>query len=258
MGKLNDKKSENKNAKWDFEDYAFAVATVLFFALPIVGLVFVNHSIETLEENLLLAFDSNAVGIMNIHRWWPVSWMFFMFAWSACTIKDVIDIKRGVEGADNDLEDVAETALYISITTIMLLVGIIRVEFYSSWLAGPIVFVLLAVIWPILRNSEDKEKAYFPTIPFILLLAGIVVEIVIGGWIAFPVSWILISAVKLYKTMRKCKFTEDFIVDIAYHAFSIILLSTSLIWGSWIISWLAYPISVIIGKAMCRIKRKSA
>ena len=62
MGKLNDKKSENKNAKWDFEDYAFAVATVLFFALPIVGLVFANHSIEALKENLLLAFDGDIKG----------------------------------------------------------------------------------------------------------------------------------------------------------------------------------------------------
>ena len=248
----------NTKEKWDFEDYAFTIATVLFFALPIARLVFANYSIETIEENLLLALDEDAIGLANIHRWWPFSWMFFMFAWVACTIKDVIDVKRGVEGAGDDLEDAAEYALYIGITTIMLLVGIIKGEFYSSWLAGPIVFVLFTVIWPVLRNREDKGQAYFPTVLVVLLLAGIVTEVVIGGWIAFPVSWILISAIKLYKTIRICKFTEDFIVDIAYHAFSIILLSTSLIWGSWIISWLAYPISVIIGKGMCRIKRKPA
>ena len=138
MDKLDGKEVENKNEKWGFEDYAFTIATVLFFVLPIIGLVFANYSIETIEENLLLALDEDAIGLANIHRWWPFSWMSFMFAWSACEIKDVVDIKlkRGVEGAGDDLEDTAEYALYIGITTIMLLVGIVRGEFYSSWLAG--------------------------------------------------------------------------------------------------------------------------
>jgi len=255
MDNQSDKDVANQRKKWDFEDCVFTIATVLFLAFPIVGLVFANYSIETIEENLVSAFDVDTIGLLSIHRWWPFSWMFFMFAWSACTVKDVVDIKRGIE--DDDLEDAAEYALYICITTITLLVGIIQGQMHSSWLAGPIVFVLLTVIWPLLRNKEDKGQTYFPTIPVILLLAGIAAEVAFGGWIAFPISWILISAVKLYKTIRKCRLTEDVMVDIMYNAFSIIFLSISLIWGSWIVSWLAYPTSVIIGKIVCRTKRKS-
>ena len=246
MDKPNDLNKEVKNEKWDFEDYAFTIAT--FLCVVPIALGILIAIIRTPDE----------IGFTSIHRWWPFSWMSFMFAWSACTIKDIVDIKRGVEGADGDLEDAAEYALYISITTILLLIGIIVGQMQSSWLAGPIVFVLLAVIWPLLRNSEDKAKAYFPTILFIILVVGIVVEIAIGGWIAFPVAWILISLVKLYKSIRTHRFTEDDWTDIMYNAFSIILLSTSLIWGSWFISWLAFPVSVIISKIMCKLRGKPA
>jgi len=249
--KSNNNEAENRSEKWDFEDYAFAIATVLCVVPIILGI-----SIAIIQSPI--SPDDIITNRFSIHRWWPFSWMSFMFAWSACAIKDVVDIKRGAEGADGDLEDAAEYALYVGITTIMLLIGIIMGQMYSSWLAGPIVFVLLAVIWPLLRNSEDNKKAYFPTVLFILLLAGIVVEVVVGGWIAFPVSWILISAVKLYKTIRTCRLTEDVLVDIIYNAFSIILLTISLIWGSWIISWLAYPVAVIIGKIMRGKKDRSA
>jgi len=226
--------------KWDFEDYAFTIAGFTF-ALPMIAGIFIA------------AID---IGLDGIHRWWPFSWMSFMFAWSACTIKDVVDIKRGAE--DKDLEYAAEYALYICMTTILLLIGIIVGRMQSSWLAGPVVFVLMTVIWPLLRNQEDKQKAYFPTIPFILLLAGVVVEVIVGGWIAFPISWILVSAVKMYKTIRGNSISEDLMVDIMYNAFTIILLATSLIWGSWVISWLAYPASVIVGKVYNKLRRNPA
>jgi len=242
MDEPNINEVENKSEKWNFEDYAFTLATVLFLAPIILGVL----------TAALLDND----GQMIIHRWWPFSWMFFMFAWAACEIKVVIDIKRGIKGAAIDLEGAVETALYVGITTMMLLIGIIQGQMYSSWLAGPIVFVLFTVIWPLLRNREDKGQSYFPTLPLVLLLAGIVVEVVIGGWVAFPVSWILISAAKVYTIIRKYKFTEDVLVDIIYHALTVILLSISLIWGTWIISWLAYPASVIIGKVICKVKNK--
>ena len=233
----------NTKEKWDFEDYAFTIAGVVFAAPMIFGILINALSIESL-------YDTN--------RWWPFSWMFFMFAWAICTIKDVIDIKRGVRDVGKSLKDATEYALYICITTILLLVGIIQGQMYSSWLAGPVVFVLFMVIWPLLRNSKDGEQAYFPTIPFIILIAGIAAELVIGGWVAFPVSWVLISAIKLYETIRKYRPTEDVVVDIVYHAFSIILLSASLVWEIWAVSWLAYPIAVIIGKVVDRIRRKFA
>jgi len=233
---------ETKCKKRNFEDTVFTVATVLCLVPIVLGVL-----IGALFED---------TGQMNIHRWWPFSWMFFMFAWSACEIKDVIDMKRGTDNASGDLEDAVETALYINITTIMLLIGIVMGQLYASWLAGPIVFVLFTVIWPLLRNSEDKEQVYIPTIPLFLLIAGIVAEVIVGGWVAFPVSWILISAIKVYKIIGKRTFTEDVLVDITYHSFSIILLSTSLIWGSWIISWLAYPISVTVGKIVSKVRSK--
>ncbi|MCL2372271.1 MAG: hypothetical protein FWC78_02580 [Defluviitaleaceae bacterium] len=230
---------KDKNKKWDFEDYAFTLAGVLC-AVPMI-----------LGARVASLFDH--AGMEGINRWWPFSWMSFMVAWSACLVKEVIDIKRGKE--DASLEDAVETALYVSITTIMLIVGIIRLEFYSSWLAGPIVFVLLTVIWPLLRSKQDRKKAYFPKIPFTILVVGVVAEIVIGGWVIFPVSWIIISAVKIFDLIRKYKLTEEVWTDIMYHAFTVILLTASLIWGSWFVSWLAYPASVIISKIICKLRR---
>jgi len=247
MDNPNDNK-EIESEKWDFDDYAFTIAWVLFAALPIIGILIGSLQAATLED----ISDLNT-GILSIHRWWPFSWIFFMVAWSACTINDAVNIKFGEEG---DLEDTAEYALYISITTIMLLVGIVRGNMYSSWLAGPIVFVLFAVMRPTLRGVQNEKRSSFHVLVFIILIVGIIMEIVMGGWIAFPISWIIISAVKIYKTIRTCKLTEDILVDIIYNALSIILLVISLTLGSWIISWLAYPASVIIGKVIDRIKMK--
>jgi len=230
-------KEEIENKKWDFEDYAFTIATVLFAVPMIFGVFFADN-----------------MGLYDLHRWWPFSWMAFMLAWSVCAIKDLIDVKRGAK--DADLKNSVEYALYINITTIILFIGIIRGEMYSSWLAGPIVFVLLMVIWPFLRNSKDKDQSHFLIIPLILLITGIVVEVLVGGWIAFPVSWILISLYMLQRTIRKSKFTEDVKIDIMYNAFSIIFISIGLIWGIWIVSWLAYPISIIISKIVAKTKYK--
>jgi len=241
MDKSNDIEIE-KNEEWDFEDYAFTIATVLFAAFMIFGIV-------------LAAID---IDPMNISAWWPFSWILFMFAWSACLVKDVIDIKRGTQNIDGNLEDAAETALYVGITTIMLLVGIVRRDFYSSWLAGPITFVLLAAVWPILRNPRDAKLAYIPIIPLIILMAGIIAEVVIGGWVAFPVSWILICAVKVYKLIRKYKPTENMMLDIMYYTFTIIFISISLFRELWVISWLGYPLAVIISKVVGKIKGKAA
>jgi len=225
-------KSNSENEKWIFEDYAFIIAAVLFGVLMLLGIL----------------LDANDIALMFISGWWPFSWMFFMFAWSACLVKEVIDIKRGAGDADDDLEGKAEEALYVGITTVMLLIGIINDQMYSSWLAGPITFVILTVIWPFLRHREERGQKYFPVIPVILLIAGITVEIVLGGWIAFPVSWILISAVKVYKLIREYMPTEDIMLDIMYHSFTIIFLSISLFMQLWIISWLGYPLAVIISK----------
>jgi len=242
MSKPNKSEIEENNEKWDFEDYAFTIATVVFAAPLVLG-------------TILAANDLNP---MNIHRFWPFSWLSFMFAWSACLVKDVIDIKRGVDGADDDLEDAAETASYVTITTALLVFGVITGQMYSSWLAGPITLVLLAALWPVLRHRKDSGQKYFPTIPIIILIVGIIAEVILGGWIAFPISWILISAVKVYKLIRKYKPSEDVVTDIMYYSFSIIFISISLVHQLWIISWLGYPLAAIIGKIVNRIKRKAA
>jgi len=113
---------------------------------------------------------------------------------------------------------------------------------------------LLTVIWPILRNTKSGET-HFPAIPLLLLLVGIIIEVVMGGWVALPVSWIVICAVKVYGLIRKHKLTEDILLDILYYTFSIIFISIGLFWKLWIISWLGYPLAVIISKVICRIKK---
>ena len=163
-------------------------------------------------------------GFFSIHRWWPFSWIFFMFAWSACVAKETIDLKSGKEGANGELKGTAEHALYI---TIMLLIGIIRDNMCSFWLAGPIVFAFFAAIWPILRGPKEEEQSSASALLFILLIAGIVMEIVIGSWIAFPLLWIVISCVTVYKIVQANRLTEEIWVEIMYHIFMIIFLSVS-------------------------------
>jgi len=239
----------DKKEKWEFEDYAFTIATVLCVTPIILGIFIASTGPEIAPEE---------VDYTSIHRWWPFSWISFMFAWSACVVKETIDLKIGKEGAKGELKDVAENALYITITTLMLFIGIIRGNMYSSWLAGPIVFVFFAVIWPILRGSKEEEQASAPALSFILLIAGIIMEIVIGGWIAFPLSWVAISCVKVYKIVQTNRFTEEIWVEIMYHIFTIIFLSASLIWDFWAVSWLAYPVSVIIGKIIDKKRKRKA
>jgi len=265
MAKPNDKETEKKNEKWDFDDYAFTLATVLFLALQILPHIkdvlthfdslgdIISQSISRFEW-----FELYGTGIdpMNIYHWQPFAWMFFMLAWVACEAKNVIDIRRGVEGIDKSLEDAAEDALYIGITVAMLFFAIITGRMYASWLAGPITFILLAVILPFLRNSKDKENAHFPAIPLLVLSAGIIVEVFIGGWIAISVSWIFVCAYKIYGLIRKYSLTEDVTIDVLYYAFSIILISIGLVWGLWITSWLAFPIAIVISKAIGRVKSK--
>jgi len=242
MNELNKNETEEKCEKWDFEDYAFTIATVVFFAPVIIGVI----------------FAANDLNPMNMHRFWPFSWMSFMFAWSACLVKDVIDIKNGAKGANGDLENAVETASYVAITTVLLLFGAITGQMYSSWLAGPITLVMLAVLWPALRHRKDRGQKYLPTIPIIILTAGIIAEVILGGWIAFPVSWILICAVKVYKLIRKYKPSEDVVTDIMYYSFSIIFISISLVRQLWIISWLGYPLAVIISKIVVKIGRNAS
>ena len=64
----NQNEMEVKGKKRGFEDCAFTIATVLCIVPIIVGVLIVT-----------LTDDAG-----SIHRWWPFSWMFFMFAWSAC------------------------------------------------------------------------------------------------------------------------------------------------------------------------------
>jgi len=224
MYESNDNEQEVKKPKFDFERYAFVIAIALIFVFEVFS---------------------------NVRD----AWMFFMMAWLLLSeVKYVIDAKRGAKGTEGKLQKYTEDTIYFAVMMAILAIAMRTGHMYASWLAGPITFVLFAVIWPVLRNKKDKEQARFPVIPLIVLLAGIVAEVVMGGWIAFPVSWILICAIKICGLLRSHRLSAEVMVDIVYYVLSIALISIGLIWGTWIFSWIAFPIAATIGRVVHKVR----
>lgn len=243
IGKNEHDKISDEDKKWIFEDYAYIVAVVLFIASRLIpSRLGLEDMIYNYELNSLLSS----------------SWIIFIFTALVVAIKDLYDGRNNTDGTRKKL---VKDVLYIAIIVALLLRGILTGAWDSSWLAGPITWILFMVLWIISGNMAKKAKKGVKQILqdvglVSIFVLGIIAEVLTQAWIAFPITWIVISAIEGIGLIRQGNHTEDDIYDILYHIFTIILISMGLIWDMWITSWLAMPVVIILSKVISFIKSR--
>ena len=254
--------TEDKAAdKWEFEDYAFTIATVLFLA-PFVIPIILPIVMEILYSIFGFAFAEGWVAPeFNFTEgeripWFAFSWMWFMFAWLASEIYETYKART------KSIKEYAyqfETSIYIAVTIALLIRSIIWQEWSGSWLASPITWAVFAVIRLLSKRfCEDKSKELLRTIiRMSVLAAGLIVDLAGSSWFAFPLAWVFVSVLELYEIIRARNLRED-LFDVLYSVFSIIFISIALIWGFWITSWLALPIAWVIMKVIVKLSPPAA
>ena len=241
--------THDKKEKWDFEDYAFTVATVIFLlpiALMLVFPILVQVFAEIFEIAALADWDADDV-IRGRFPWFAFSWMAFMFAWLACEIKEAFDARHKPA---REFAYQLETAIYVAAMIAMLILSIIGSEWSSSWLASPITWAIFAVVrLSCKRLCENRKREFFRTgIRAVILAAGLAIDLIGSTWFAFPLAWTIVSVLQLYDLARAKELTHD-MIDTLYAVFSVIFMGIALIWGIWITSWLAFPLAWLIVKA---------
>jgi len=264
------KHEDEENEKWDFEDYAYTIALVLFLAvmfLPnILGGLFydgyfgdgISESVNQMTDSLaeMLRYE-RGIDPTDLRQWIPFSWMFFVLAYMVVAIKDVIDAKTGAEGTEGKLLKYLDEALYAVVTVSILFRAIISGDWSGSWLAGPITWILFVFIGMLIKTPEEKEKSPILRDTGLLLIfaLGIIIEAWSRTWVAFPVAWILICAIKAFGLIRQKHFTDDNIEDIFYYMLTVILISMGLIWSIWISSWTALPIVLVLSAVVNKVRQ---
>jgi len=263
-------KNTKKDEKWDFDDWAFTITGIIVGVLLVApdlisGLVYGFFGIEIFSGNLDGLDDTIIYSIE--HGTWTLnelrylSPMLFLLTITICMVKDAIVARKkgGYAGSmfTHTFESLLEDAIYMAITTIMVYSAVLMGAMYSSWLAGPITWVLFLVIFPLVRR-KNKSEDYETDIPWLLLsvlIIGIIAEIITGMWIAFPLSWLIICVFKFIGTIRDKIESIDDVFDFLYYAFSVILMAVGIFFGNWITSWTAFPIALFICWIMSKTRR---
>ena len=265
---LNDVK---KSEKWDFDDWAFTITGIIVGFLMVgpdilesgFGINILGGSLGDLGEEIVANAEDGGLLIRSLWQLRIFSPMLFLLTTTICFIKDAFDARKtgGYTGSvfTHTFESLVEDAIYMAITTAMVYIGIITGRMYSSWLAGPITWVLFIFIFPFVKKKrgidvEDDEEDT-PWLLLIILLIGIIAEAITGVWIAFPMSWLVICVIKLKDEVREGNYTIDSIFNIMYYTFSIVLLTIGIIRDFWITSWTAFPIALLICWILSKFKR---
>jgi len=262
----------NKDDKWDFADYAFTITGIIvgmllvapeilysLFGIRIFG-GSLSDAFPILEEGV--AYSSGTSG-WTLNQLRALSPMLFLLTTAIVYVKDAIDARRtgGYRGSmfTHTFESLFEEAIYMVITTIMVYSAILRGTMYSSWLAGPITWILFVFIFPLVRKKDNNieipdeysnsDLTVYSKLPWLLLLifiVGIIAEVITRAWVAFPLAWLVISIFKLVETIREKDDTIDSVFNIIYYVFSVILMAVGLIMNVWVTSWAAFPAALII------------
>jgi len=261
--KSNGAKQENdkdKDAKWEFEDYAFTITGILVgFLLVVPEVLYSQFGISILGggfSDMSMDFidgldDGHGASVWGIRELRSLSPMLFLLTTTLCFIKDAIDARKsgGYKGSvfTHTFESLFEDAIYMTITTIMVYSAILFGAMYASWLAGPITWILFVFIFPFVRRTSDRtDEVKMPWLLLLIFLGGIIAEAITGAWIAFPAAWLIISAFKLVDALREKDYTPDTVFEILYHSFSIAFLAVGIFMGFWLTSWLAFPVAFFI------------
>jgi len=256
---------KKKKAKWEFEDYAFLFTGILVgFLLVVPEILYSEFGIsilggtmgsgDELAENILIGATAWTIGELR-----ALSPMLFLLTVTVCFIHDAIIARKtgGYEGSvfSHTYESLVEDSIYMAITTTMVYYGVLTGTMHSSWLAGPITWVLFMVFFPLTKRRNDPETV----IPWTLLaifIFGVVVELMTTQWIAFPAAWLVICCVKFVAAFRiEGKHTVDTIFQVLYYAFSVIMLGVGIIINFWLVSWTGYFIAMAICWLLSKFKR---
>ena len=249
-----------KDEKWDFSDYAFTITGIIvglllvgpelmdsLFDISILGGSFSNAA-PTLVEELEFGLGNNVWTLSQLRALSP---LLFLLTTTIVYFKDALDARTtgGYTGSmfTHTFESLLEDSIYMAITTIMVYGAVFAGAMYTSWLAGPITWLLFVFIFPLVKKkSSNFEKVNTPWLLLFIFAFGLIAEVVTGAWIAFPLSWLIISAIKLAGAIRARNYSIDSVFDIMYYAFSVILLALGIVLDFWIASWTAFPIGLFI------------
>ncbi|MCL2841304.1 MAG: hypothetical protein FWE05_11085 [Defluviitaleaceae bacterium] len=263
---MREEREKQKEKKWDFEDWVFTIAGILF-GVAMLTLAFGNRIVEydyyeayefmgDFVENIE---SGQGIDPTDFRQWLPFSWLLFLIAWALCEFKAVIDSLQGKEMEDS-LATYLGDALYLTITIALLVIGIVSGTWYASWLAGPIMWVLTIIFLAILKKSDDdvevgdrKQPISGKAIFLIIFTLGIAIEILTQAWIAFPLAWVIICGLKVINMGCRGNLNESRVFDLLYYFASFALITIGLIWNFWFTSWLALPVVFILSKLYGKI-----
>ena len=247
---------KTKDDKWEFEDYAYTITAILVGFLLVVpeilysqwGIIFMGGSMSGGEVAEQITYGVRAWRINELRALSP---MLFLSTTALCFIYDAVEARRtgGYRGSlfTYTYEGLVEDAIYMTITTVMVFGAVLMGSMYISWLAGPITWGLFMVIWPLVKKTSRTETE--EPIPWGLLgifAFGIFAEVLTGAWVAFPLAWLVICAVKLIRVLRAGLPTIDDVFDALYFAFSVLLMAAGIIFGSWVASWTAFIVALVL------------
>jgi len=258
--------------KWDFSDYAYTITGIIVGVLLVVPEILYSQfgisilggsladSANTLVEELEYGINLNRFSINQLRTLSP---MLFLLTTSIVLFQEAIVVRKSGEYTGSifthTFESLFEDAIYMAITTIMVYGAVLAGAVYTSWLAGPITWILFIFIFPLVKkksgNTDETEEADKPWLLLFVFAIGLVVEVITGEWIAFPLSWLIICAIKCVGTIRKGNHTIDTIFDIIYYALSVILMAMGVGFNFWITSWAAFPIALIACWILSKFER---
>ena len=257
----------NKEEKWDFSDYAYTITGILVGVLLIgpelmeslFGISILGGSFSNAE--LFEGLDDSFILVQNIHEFRSLSPMLFLLTTTIVFFKEAIDARKsgGYTGSifTHTFESLLEDSIYMAITTIMVYSATLVGAMYTSWLAGPITWILFIFIFPLVKKKSGSTDDEFsaPWLLLFIFVIGIIVEVITGVWVAFPLSWLIICAIKLVDTIREKINSVDDVFNVLYYAFSVILMALGIGLDFWITSWIAFPVALFICWILSKFKR---
>jgi len=247
-------------SKWLFEDYVFAATGIIVgvgYFLLAYGAVnegyqdygFLDDMIENIEAG-------RGINIRDYRQWLPFSGFLFLLAWAICEYQ-VSFVAYREDKKDGSFGEALADALYITVTFVLLVIGVVTGVWYASWLASPLMWIGTIIVLKIAKKDENegdviegdcKEpipgKALFLAIFFI----GIVVEVFTRAWLAFPLAWTAICALKVINIWRRGNLNESRVFELLYYFAGFVLLVVGISLGIWATSWLALPVVYGISK----------
>jgi len=252
----------NRQKKWEFADYAFAITGVIIATLlvlpellhSIFDINFLGGSLNEVTLDIAAIVETENISRWSIHELRAMSPMLLLATTAICFIHDAAVARKtgGYKGKvfTHTFETLLEDAIYMTVTAVMVFGAVLLGSMYISWLAGPITWVLFILIFPLVRKRRGKTDVFQP--PVILLCAfaiGIIIEVVTGAWVAFPLAWMLICAVKLvgaFRTLKRRPSSLNAVFDMLYYLFSVVLMAVGVAADFWVTSWAAFPVGMVI------------